>query len=95
MRFKLFKRKVEGPVVDARIDARDHQFTAPDEIIRKTYRRRKMTNEVVEDWSEACRWVEHAVEREAERLMREDNYSPEATLKAKTLRAAFKRMRAG
>jgi len=27
--------------------------------------------EITKDWSEACRWVEHAINREAERLMQE------------------------
>ena len=48
--------------------------------------------EVTKDWSEACRWVEHAVKREAERLMHEGNLSPEAFLKAETLRAAWRRI---
>lgn len=49
----------------------------------------------VKDWSEACRWVEHAVRREAERLMQEGEYSPDAYLKAETLRAAWKRVQHG
>lgn len=49
----------------------------------------------VQDWSEACRWVEHAVRREAERLMHEGNLSPEAFLKAERLRAAWKRVQHG
>lgn len=51
--------------------------------------------EVVKDWSEACRWVEFAVNREAERLMREGKLSPESFLKAETLRAAWKRVQHG
>lgn len=54
-----------------------------------------MAREVTRDWSEACRWVEHAVKREAERLMHEGNLSPEAFLKAETLRAAWKRVQHG
>ncbi len=55
----------------------------------------EMAKEVTKDWSEACRWVEHAVKREAERLMHEGNLSPEAFLKAETLRAAWKRVQHG
>jgi hypothetical protein len=51
--------------------------------------------EVVKDWSEACRWVEYAVKREAERLMHEGKLSPESFLKAETLRAAWKRVQNG
>jgi hypothetical protein len=51
--------------------------------------------EVVKDWSEACRWVGHAVSREAERLMEEGHKTPEAFLKAETLRAAWKRIQQG
>ena len=36
--------------------------------------------EITKDWSEACRWVEHAVKREAERLMQEGEYKPDAFL---------------
>ena len=51
--------------------------------------------EITKDWSEACRWVEHAVKREAERLMQEGEYSPDSYLKAETLRAAWKRVQHG
>lgn len=51
--------------------------------------------EITKDWPEACRWVEHAVKREAERLMQEGEYSPDACLKAETLRAAWKRVQHG
>ena len=49
----------------------------------------------VQDWSEACRWVEHAVKREAERLMQEGGHKPEAFLNAETLRAAWDRILRG
>ena len=54
MRFKLFRRKVKGPSIDTRIDARDHQFTTGNrntavgqtaghgEIIYKSFKRRKL-----------------------------------------------------
>jgi hypothetical protein len=51
--------------------------------------------EITKDWSEACRWVEHAINREAERLMQEGEYKPDAFLKAETLRAAWKRVQHG
>jgi hypothetical protein len=51
--------------------------------------------EITKDWSEACRWVEHAVKREAERLMQESEYKPDAFLQAETLRAAWKRVQHG
>lgn len=44
------------------------------------------------NWSEACRWVGHAVKREAERLVQEGEHSPDSCLKAETLRAAWKRV---
>lgn len=49
----------------------------------------------VENWAEACWWVEHAVKREAERLMKEGEFVPESFLKAETLRAAWKRIQRG
>ena len=49
----------------------------------------------VKDWSEAVRWVEHAVKREAERLMQEGEHKPEAFLNAETLRAAWDRILRG
>lgn len=49
----------------------------------------------VKDWSEAVRWVEHAVRREAERLMQEGEHKPEASLNAETLRAAWDRILRG
>ena len=49
----------------------------------------------VKDWATACHWVEHAVKHEAERLLREGGISPEAYLKAETLRAAWKRIQQG
>lgn len=49
----------------------------------------------VKDWSEAVRWVEHAVKREAERLMQEGEHKPEAFLNAETLRAAWDRVLRG
>tara|TARA_R100000005_G_C4888715_1_gene136676 strand:+ start:350 stop:547 length:198 start_codon:yes stop_codon:yes gene_type:complete len=55
----------------------------------------EMAKEITKDWSEACRWVEHAVKREAERLMQEGENSPDAYLKAETLRAAWKRVQHG
>ena len=42
MRFRLFKRKAKGPSLDTRIDARDHQFTTPREIVYKPFKRRKL-----------------------------------------------------
>ncbi len=49
----------------------------------------------VKDWSEAVRWVEYAVRREAERLMQEGEHKPEAFLNAETLRAAWDRILCG
>jgi uncharacterized protein YoxC len=49
----------------------------------------------VKDWSEAVRWVEHAVKREAERLMQEGEHKPEAFLNVETLRAAWDRILRG
>ena len=49
----------------------------------------------IKDWSEAVRWVEHAVKREAERLMQEGEHKPEAFLNAETLRAAWDRVLRG
>jgi len=49
----------------------------------------------VKDWSEAVRWVEHAVKREAERLVQEGEHKPEAFLNAETLRAAWDRILRG
>ena len=49
----------------------------------------------VKDWSEAVRWVEHAVKREAERLVQEGEHKPEAFLNAETLRAAWDRILSG
>lgn len=49
----------------------------------------------VKDWSEAVRWVEHAVKREVERLMQEGEHKPEAFLNAETLRAAWDRILRG
>ena len=49
----------------------------------------------IKDWSEAVRWVEHAVKREAERLVQEGEHKPEAFLNAETLRAAWDRILRG
>lgn len=49
----------------------------------------------VKYWPEACRWVENAVKREAERLMQEGEHNPEALLNAETLRTAWDRVLRG
>jgi hypothetical protein len=47
----------------------------------------------VKDWSEAVRWVGHAVKRESERLR--EGGRPEDYLNAETLRAAWDRVLRG
>ena len=49
----------------------------------------------VKDWTEAVRWVGHAVKRESERLIDAGEHSPEAFLNAETLRAAWDRILRG
>jgi hypothetical protein len=49
----------------------------------------------VKDWSEAVRWVGHAVMCETERLMQEGEHNPEALLNAETLRTAWDRVLRG
>ena len=56
---------------------------------------KEITVDATRDWATACGLVERAVNTEAERILREDNLSPEALLKSETLRAAWIRIKQG
>ena len=55
----------------------------------------KEATEATRDWATACELVERAVNTEAERILREDNLSPEAFIQSETLRAAWIRIKQG
>ena len=55
----------------------------------------KEIKDSVSDWSEACRWVERAVRLEADRILSEGGYGPDAQVKSDKLRAAWLRILQG
>ena len=56
---------------------------------------KEITVDATRDWATACGLVERAVNTEAERILREDNLSPEAFIQSETLRAAWIRIKQG
>ena len=63
------------------------------EAIHDDERQKKLDS--VKDWSEAVRWVDHAVKRESERLILEGGKTPQAYSDAEALRCAWERILRG
>ena len=63
------------------------------EAIHDDERQKKLDS--VKDWSEAVRWVGHAVKRQSERIIIEGDKTPQAYSDAEALRSAWERILRG